>query len=423
MIAPLVQEASDDSAAPVLHGIAGTPATRAMLSRLELAEQRKAKRTLSIYEASAGFELADELKFLATRTVEPNIFFHPCFLAPAMPRLEERDVRLAVMRDGADGRLRLLLPFSIERSSIPLAPRIMRVWANHFGPVGTPLIDADDPIGVIEDFLSIIARPRLDLPSVLAMPDMYLGGPVGGLVRAIAIGRNLPIATVGQCQRPFLQSDLDGDTYLRNALRSHHFREFRRLRRRLESEGDLQYRVFRNPDDIREAFEQFLLIEAGGWKGKARSAMMSDRLRAAFAREAVNDLAALDLVRIHSLTLDGLTIASIVVFVENGMAYTWKTAYDEEWSAFSPGTLLMIELTRTHLDDPNFTATDSCAVPDHPVMSRIWSERREMGMLMIGLTPGADRAVRQASAQIELYRQGRNALRNLRNRVRGAVRR
>ena len=57
--------------------------------------------------------------------------------------------------------------------------------------------------------------------------------------------------------------------------------------------------------------------------------MAIDRYRAAFAREAVHRLAEQDLCRVHSLTLDGEVIASLIVFVEAGVAYTWKTAYDE----------------------------------------------------------------------------------------------
>ena len=79
----------------------------------------------------------------------------------------------------------------------------------------------------------------------------------------------------------------------------------------------------------------------------------------------------------------------------------------------------MIEVTHNHLDDPNINATDSCAVPDHPVMSRIWSERRTIGTLLIGLTPDADRATRQAAAQLHLYQETRNMARVLRNRLRG----
>jgi hypothetical protein len=151
--------------------------------------------------------------------------------------------------------------------------------------------------------------------------------------------------------------------------------------------------------------------------------MAIDRYRAAFAREAVHRLAEQDMCRIHLLTLDGRTIACLIVFVEAGVAYTWKTAYDETLSAYSPGTLLMIEVTKQHLDDPNIVMTDSCAVPDHPVMSRLWAERKPMGTLVIGLTPDADRTARQAASQLHLYRETRNMARILRNRMRSLLKR
>ena len=151
--------------------------------------------------------------------------------------------------------------------------------------------------------------------------------------------------------------------------------------------------------------------------------MAIDRYRAAFAREAVHGLAEQDLCRIHSLTLDGKLIACLIVFVEAGVAYTWKTAYDENYSAFSPGTLLMIEVTKQHLDDPNIEQTDSCAVPDHPVMARLWSERKPIGTLVIGMTPAADRMTRQAASQLHLYRETRNFARLMRNRVRNLLKR
>ncbi len=90
---------------------------------------------------------------------------------------------------------------------------------------------------------------------------------------------------------------------------------------------------------------------------------------------------------------------------------------------YSPGTLLMIEVTANHLEDPNIDITDSCATPDHPVMSRLWSERRPIGTIVVGLSPDADRATRQAASQLHLYRETRNMARLLRNRLRGLLRR
>lgn len=422
---PILEETSGSPAGAMIAGLAGVSGEPANLARVEIIESNRPPRRLAIYPASAGFDLVEELDHLCARTIEPNVFFNPRFLAPAMPRLEDREVRLAVIRDGDEykNRLRLLVPFSIEKPAVPLGVSIMRTWSSPFGPLGTPLLDRDNPEGVLEDFFSMLSRPHLKLPKVLVLPDMRLDGAVASLLRRVAETRGLPLVSTGESERPFLQSELDGDDYLKASLRPHHLREYRRLARRLADHGPVEHKVARSPDEVRLGVEAFLTLEAAGWKGRERTAMAVDRFRAAFAREAVHRLAEQDLCRVHTLTLDGKVIACLIVFVEAGVAYTWKTAYDEEWAAYSPGTLLMLEVTRQHLDDPNIEITDSCAVPDHPVMSRLWSERRPIGTLVIGLTPDADRATRQAASQLHLYRETRNMARILRNRMRSLLRR
>jgi hypothetical protein len=417
---PLFEETGGSASGPMIAGLAGLSADAGKHAQIELAGKRSVPRKLAIYPADAGFDLVEELDHLCRRTVEPNIFFNPRFLAPAMPRLEDREVRLAVIRDGDEfkSRLRLLVPFSVEKPATPLGVSILRTWSSPFGPLGTPLLDRDDPAGVLEDFFSILSRPHLKLPHVLVLPEMRLDGPIASLLHSVAEARNLPLVVTNSTERPFLESELDGEAYLKQSLRPHHLREFRRLKRRLGELGKLEHHVARSTDEIRLGIEAFLTLEAAGWKGRSRTAMAIDRFRAAFAREAIDLLGEQDLCRVHSLALDGKIIACVVVFVEAGVAYTWKTAYDEAYAAFSPGTLLMIEVTHQHLEDPNIALTDSCAVPDHPVMSRIWSERKPLGTVVVGLTPATDRATRQAASQLHLHRETRNLARVLRNRVR-----
>ncbi len=411
------------TAVPLLEEQGGVPCVSTDMKGF--ADGRQVRRSLAIYPASAGFELVEELEHLSARAIEPNVFFNPRFLAPAMPRLDDREVRLAVIRDG-DGeksRLRLLVPFTVERPAPPFGAPVLRTWSSPFGPLGTPLVDRDDPAGVISDFLEMLARPHLKLPRVFVFPEVRLDGPFAALVGGHAEVCGLPIALAGRVERPHLHGHADGDEYLRAALSGHHFREFRRLKRRLGERGRLDYTVARQPEEVRLAVESFLALEASGWKGRARTAMAVDRYRAAFVREAAQRLAERDLCRVHQLSLDGRAIASLVVFVESGVAYTWKTAYDEDFARFSPGTLLAVEATRTLLDDPNIDIADSCTVPDHPVMSRLWQERRPLGTLVVGLSPDAGRQTRQAASQLDLYRQTRNAVRLLRGRVKKAFRR
>ncbi len=79
----------------------------------------------------------------------------------------------------------------------------------------------------------------------------------------------------------------------------------------------------------------------------------------------------------------------------------------------------MIEVTKQHLDDPNIELTDSCAVPDHPVMSRLWSERqadRHAGDRHDAR--GRPQQPGRPPRRLHLYRETRNFARLVRNRVR-----
>lgn len=392
------------------------PERPAAEARLEIG---RPGRSLSLYPASDGYALQTELGFLTNRAIEPNVFFTGAFLAPAMPRLEERLVRLMVMRDEAEARsrLRFLMPFSIERPGIAVGPSILRVWAHSFGPLGTPLLDREDAAETLDNLLDALGQRSLGLPSVMMLPDLRLDGAFTRLLRAVAMSRNLAVAEVGRTTRAMLESRRDAPAYLARSLSRKALHEMQRQQRRLAERGSLVYAVARQPEEIARRLEEFIVLESGGWKGKQRTAIASDRYRAAFAREAVMNLAEADAVRIHTLDLDGRAVAAMIVFVISGEAFTWKTAYDESYSAYSPGKLLMMRLTEWHLDDPNIMRTDSCAVPDHPVMDRFWTERAAVGTLIVGLDPARDRDVRQAATQIHLYRNTRQIARLLRERV------
>ena len=103
---PLIEELSGSASGQMIADLAGVGGDFAdiPLDALRGASLPDSPRKLSVYAASAGFDLVDELDHLAARSVEPNVFFNPRFLAPAMPRLEDRDVFLAVMRDENDQR-------------------------------------------------------------------------------------------------------------------------------------------------------------------------------------------------------------------------------------------------------------------------------------------------------------------------------
>jgi hypothetical protein len=414
---PPVTETTDGNANRMVHELASLrfdgPQAEA---RIEIG---RPGRELCLYPGRLGYELQDELDFLSNRAIEPNVFFTGRFLAPAMPRLEDRQVNFVLIRDqsGTRSRMRFLMPFSVDKPGFAVGPSIIRAWSNSFAPLGTPLVDAEDVAETLDNLFEGLTAGDLRLPPILVLPDLRLNGIFARMAKAVALSRNLPITVTNPFQRPMLQSEEDAVVYLRNAVSSSHMREMRRQWRLLEERGPVVYSVARQPRDIHMRFEEFLSLEAGGWKGKKRSALVTDRYHTAFAREAVSNLAAIDAVRIHTIDLAGKAIASIVVLMMGGEAYAWKTAYDEDFARYSPGKLLIGELTEWHLDDANIVRSDSCAVPDHPIMSRLWQEREEMGTLVIGLTQNGDRDVRQVAAQLHMYNSTRNMAKMLRAKI------
>ena len=129
---------------------------------------------------------------------------------------------------------------------MPLGVSIMRTWSSPFGPLGTPLVDRDDPDGVIEDFFAMLSRPHLKLPKVFVLPDMRLDGAVASLLGS---GRRDARPAAGDHQRG--RAALPRKRARRRRLSEgvaaapHHLREFRRLKRRLADKGKLEHIVAR----------------------------------------------------------------------------------------------------------------------------------------------------------------------------------
>ncbi len=377
-------------------------------------------REFCIYPAQLGYDLQEELDFLSNRVMEPNIFFTGRLLAPAMPRIDDRSVRFALMRDenGKRSRMRFLMPFTVEKPGFSVGPSILRAWANPFGPLGTPLVDNEGAAETIDNLLDALAQPELRLPNVLVLPFLRLDGPFVRMIKAIALSRNLPLTTSEPHRRVMLESGTDADAYLKEKVPAGDLQILQKKWRELEQTGSLTYEIARQPQDVRLRMEEFLALEANGVKGRRRAALVNDRYRAAFAREAINNLAEIDAVRIHTIDFNGEAIASMVIFMAMGEAYIWKSAFNESFASYMTDRLLAHRLTEWQLDDANTLKTDSCAAEEDLPLHEFWNQSSEMGTLVVGLSQNSDRDVRQVAAQAHMYRNTRNLAKMLRERIR-----
>ncbi|HEX8963365.1 MAG TPA: GNAT family N-acetyltransferase [Rhodocyclaceae bacterium] len=120
-------------------------------------------------------------------------------------------------------------------------------------------------------------------------------------------------------------------------------RNLRRQRRKLDGLGTVQAALVREPDALEAALEDFLRIEASGWKGTrgCRSAIALNPHVEAFYREVARRFGADRNCAINLLRLDGKTIAAQYALIDGRRMNLLKIAYDEAYAAEAPGSRLL----------------------------------------------------------------------------------
>jgi len=140
---------------------------------------------------------------------------------------------------------------------------------------------------------------------------------------------------------------------------------------------------------VSAAVDDFLAVEAGGWKGRAGTAATDDEALRRFLRTAMDGLAADGKVAVNRILVDGRPIAAAIRLRSGRAAWFWKIAYDESFARFSPGVLITVALTEELIDDGTIAHADSCATADHPMIDHIWRERLPLCDRLIGVRPQA----------------------------------
>lgn len=326
---------------------------------------------------------------LAARAIEPNAFYEPGFTLAAARHfpLRARPRFIVVWGRPTDGARRMLGFFPIVTANPLLGDGLIRLWLHKLTALATPLVDRDDAAGVIDAFLFWIEERSFAAGVVFARTQ--LNGPFHAALAEAAgrEGRNKLV--LESHERAALVSgpaDAADDLCLRASSRKSVKRLYR-MRRRLERLGDVDFIVSASPDDVRRATEEFLTLEASGWK-RNRGAFLSEPALATFLRSATRLLAREGLCKIYALRLDGRAVAMAIVIESQGRSFWWKIAYDESYGAHMPGVQLAHELTKAQLSRPEIELTDSCANANHAMIERVWPDRICVGDLAVQLQRG-----------------------------------
>jgi CelD/BcsL family acetyltransferase involved in cellulose biosynthesis len=121
--------------------------------------------------------------------------------------------------------------------------------------------------------------------------------------------------------------------------------DLRRLERRGSATGPFDCRIF-NPrlDELERYLDTIFAVESRGWKGTRGSAILSNPSMERFFRMLCEHACRDGYLRLAMLSLQG-NIAAAMIGAELGQRFwVFKIGYDERWSRYSPG-LLMINQT------------------------------------------------------------------------------
>jgi hypothetical protein len=285
------------------------------------------------------------------------------------------------------GRLVGLFPARIERWRGGLSSMLVG-WTHPFAPLGTPLVDRDQPEAVIAAWLDHLSRDPAT-PAQVLLPLVPEQGAFAKALDTVLAQSSRNHASFGHHQRALLEPGAQRPGYIERAMSSGKRKELRRQRRRLEDIAPVTYAAAADPTAIGPALNDFLTLEAGGWKGLAGTAIVSDPAVRHFVEGVVTALAAEGRARVDRLLLNGRTIAAAVTLASGDTAWCWKIAYNEGLARSSPGVQLVLDLTANLLAGPTPLRVDSCATADHPMIDHIWRERLALNDRLIALRPSA----------------------------------
>lgn len=324
-------------------------------------------------------ELRDEWLDLGRSAGEPNIFYEPMAMLPALDSAAAEGI-FCLLLWGADnkGRRRLdgLLPLKRWRRSRAL-PRGIESWDYPLRSSGEPLIRA----GREHAFWSAML-PELDELGGLSFLRLALLHADSRSTRALVdVARELerPLYVTRRLDRAALEGGSSVEDYL-GTLPPKQIREQKRRRKRLAELGEARFEQLEPGGDASEWIEALIRLEGLGWKGRRGVAAGSEPSVEAFVRRLLSEAHGAGRLDMRRLRLNGETI-SILAHIETGRtAVSFKISYDEAYARYSPGVLLQMDYLGHAL---GLDWVDSCATPGHPMFDRIWTGRRPIVSLMI----------------------------------------
>ena len=352
-------------------------------------------RILKGREALAA--LAPAWEAMAAAAIEPNPFYEPWMVLPALDAFGlEQSFRLVTVWNG--DRLDAVLPLERARSFKGLPLPTLESWRHRHCLLCTPLVRAD---GATETLAALIGSLRAEA-SIVSLK--YIPSD-GAFYKALA-ATDVRCHVLDGYARPVLRRAKDGETYINEFISRKERQEVRRREKRLQEQGKLTHVALAPGEDLDRWIDEFLRLEASGWKGKEGSAMACSEPNRRFLTETFTAAYQRGRLEMVGVDLGGKPLGRCTGFVAGEGAYAFKPAYDEAFAKFSPGIIAELARIRNLHQLPGVQWMDSFTDANNSVMSRLWKDR----LTVQSVAFGANAAGALALAALPFLRWAKQAL-------------
>jgi CelD/BcsL family acetyltransferase involved in cellulose biosynthesis len=308
---------------------------------------------------------------LAARAADANIFYDPDWALSVARHAEDMSgaKALLVWDGGAHNRLIGLLPVVSAWRSFKIPVPVLVAW-QAYAPLTTPLIDRD---ALEEGAQGLIAAASEAGAFGLLLPALAEESATAEALRNAITKFGKPIV-LNRHRRACFDATQPVDAALEQ-LGAKKLKELRRQRNRLADNGAVTFDLPSTPERTVAALEDFLSLEAAGWKGARGTALGQKDGDRSFIREAMTRLAQTGNAQLATLICAGRPVAAGIVLRHMRRGYFFKIAHDEAAEKMSPGVQLTLDVTRALCADTEIDSVDSMAVAGHPMIDHVWRDR------------------------------------------------
>lgn len=243
----------------------------------------------------------------------------------------------------------------------------------------TPLVSSGAPSGAAAAGPERLRAQLQALQSPVFLRNVPLQGPNWAAVQQATS----KIAIIKQWERAMLPTTGTFDAWMMQNFDHKRRKELKRLRARLAEQGDLRVDRLQPGGELSPFVEGLLALEAMGWKGRRGTALRCQPRVVKALHESLQSMHRHGRVRFWLMSLSGKPIAALFALVDRDEATLGKIAYDESLGRFSPGVQIILEATEDFFAEPEVEWADSNAIPDHPMINRIWRGRLPCGDVLL----------------------------------------